>query len=1322
VGAAYYIGRPKTVNTSTVIYTGDTCTSGEIYTYTGTNLTKTEKTGNGTYAIVEDMTYDTVGNLLTKTVSAPAAPIAIAARTITDEYDTTKRFVIKKTDHQGFVTNFVYNTLGQVTKSTNYLGVISDFVFDSWGKLTQTTTTNVSATPLVTTISYAKLADGGYTTTSTNNTAAKSITQYDVLGRAVISTTKGFAVNSLISKQLVYDGLGRKLKESEPYFSAPSKWTSYEYDYLQRPTKVTASTGRIQTLSYSGLTTTSNDDGKTTTATVDALGNKTQTTDPGGTISFTYYANGQLKESNYEGHKVTIAIDGWGNKTAMNDPNAGTYTYAYDAFGQIINETTPKGATTNTYDNYGKLTKKKILGDGADYETDYAYNSFAQLTSETSKKAIGTPIDSFTYGFDSLHRLNTTTESNPSFSQTKTIVYDAYGRVVTATNATQELTTGLSSSVTTKNNYNAYNGIMDKMIDANDAVLWQLTGANEKMQSLTEALGNGVAITNAYSADNYFTSQKHAKNGINVLYNTYDFNSVKGTLNRRQNLALGMNETFGYDNLDRLVKWGNQSEVIWNCPFVSGTEGFEYTGEIGSVVNYTGKLKVTAQEAYYGTEKQLLSNVNVGKEINIKFDFTKVSGNTNIIAAVVERNPTNYSEIEYVLGVMSAATFETDYTVQQYQNVYLKFYLEEVDGYALPVNKSTTARIIDGDPVDIIPKAVFYIDNLVVNNLTVSSQTYDAKGRITKNNIGTYNYNTDLTTGIYKKKSISLDTEGNNYYTNLTKQTVTYTMFKSPITINESEKGATSFVYNSHLSRQTMTYGYQMPSGVYTKTKHYTDDGSVEILKTPTTITIRTYIGGDAYTAPLYVEKTKTIATGVIVDKKYYLHRDYLGSVIAISNDTGVAVERRQFDAWGNLAKLEQNGIAIALPANGTGAGLMMLDRGYTSHEHLAEVGLIQMNGRLYDPVLRTFLMPDNFIQQPENTQNYNRYAYVLNNPLMYTDPSGEIIPFLVAVAIGAAIAATTYTLTALLADVPFTVGGLAKATFIGAASAAVTFGIGSAAGNMFTHWVSSSWQQVARGAFQAIAHGTFQGGMTAISGGKFWSGFAAGALSSIASSAFSFDGNGTVQGKGWASSVRESGAGMIAFGTVSGGAGAALTGGNFWQGAVTGLVVSGLNHAFHQQPDPNKEMAKRLAKQYGGNASEIREWLNNHPFVVNEGVVSFEGIDGLSYDTNASNGNAPVMNKAFDKGFQMALKKGATYLIKKVVSGGGMLLNDGGLGKEPSPNNPNGFTPMGVANAQKSLLYYVFRPQGPMQNPSMSNGFNPYSGYSRFDTFYKVK
>jgi RHS repeat-associated protein len=71
-------------------------------------------------------------------------------------------------------------------------------------------------------------------------------------------------------------------------------------------------------------------------------------------------------------------------------------------------------------------------------------------------------------------------------------------------------------------------------------------------------------------------------------------------------------------------------------------------------------------------------------------------------------------------------------------------------------------------------------------------------------------------------------------------------------------------------------------------------------------------------------------------------------------------------------------------------SGLTILDRGYTGHEHLQSVGLIHMNGRLYDPKLHRFLQPDNFVQDASNTQNFNRYGYVLNNPLKYTDPSGE--------------------------------------------------------------------------------------------------------------------------------------------------------------------------------------------------------------------------------------------------------------------------------------------------------------------------------------------
>ncbi len=48
------------------------------------------------------------------------------------------------------------------------------------------------------------------------------------------------------------------------------------------------------------------------------------------------------------------------------------------------------------------------------------------------------------------------------------------------------------------------------------------------------------------------------------------------------------------------------------------------------------------------------------------------------------------------------------------------------------------------------------------------------------------------------------------------------------------------------------------------------------------------------------------------------------------------------------------------------------------------------MNGRIYDPTIGQFLSPDNHVQLPDASLGFNRYSYALNNPLVFTDPSGE--------------------------------------------------------------------------------------------------------------------------------------------------------------------------------------------------------------------------------------------------------------------------------------------------------------------------------------------
>ncbi|HEU4495600.1 MAG TPA: hypothetical protein VFR70_00970 [Flavobacterium sp.] len=130
----------------------------------------------------------------------------------------------------------------------------------------------------------------------------------------------------------------------------------------------------------------------------------------------------------------------------------------------------------------------------------------------------------------------------------------------------------------------------------------------------------------------------------------------------------------------------------------------------------------------------------------------------------------------------------------------------------------------------------------------------------------------------------------------------------------------------------------------------------------------------------------------------------------------------------------------------------------------------------------------------------------------------------------------------------------------MGAISGAATNGIGT--------YASTIPQLGSRIAIQALSHAFFQGTVSGVQGGNFWTGFASGAISSVVSSVW---GGGKMEKsntawKGLGGSWGHSDFGTIAFGTVSGGAGAALTGGNFWQGAATGLVVSTLNHAMHSE------------------------------------------------------------------------------------------------------------------------------------------------------------
>lgn len=350
-------------------------------------------------------------------------------------------------------------------------------------------------------------------------------------------------------------------------------------------------------------------------------------------------------------------------------------------------------------------------------------------------------------------------------------------------------------------------------------------------------------------------------------------------------------------------------------------------------------------------------------------------------------------------------------------------------------------------------------------------------------------------------------------------------------------------------------------------------------------ITTTYYIGGKAYekiTRPDASMETKhyigdfaiiteRIATGTTTRSTAYVLDDHLGSIDVLTDETGTVIEKMSFDAWGK--RREATWIAMANPYSFTS---LVTTRGFTGHEQIDSVGLVHMNGRVYDPELGRFISADPNVQDLSNTQALNRYTYVLNNPLSMTDPTGFFfgaifkaignfiskifkaiasafkallkIPLLRAAIqiIGCGIsgppgiaicAGVTGALTLLSGG---SIGDTLQAMAFTVASAGIWSGVGS---------FLEPLKALGVGTFTAIksaVHGVVGGALSMVQGGSFVDGFvanAAGAAAGVMSeSVFGPAGTGGAQGF----------FGRTAAAAIAGGTTSILTGGKFSNAAIT--------------------------------------------------------------------------------------------------------------------------------------------------------------------------
>ena len=262
------------------------------------------------------------------------------------------------------------------------------------------------------------------------------------------------------------------------------------------------------------------------------------------------------------------------------------------------------------------------------------------------------------------------------------------------------------------------------------------------------------------------------------------------------------------------------------------------------------------------------------------------------------------------------------------------------------------------------------------------SITYDVKGNIlTKTDAGTYQY-----TNTAKPYAVTALAPASNSVP-LRAQTVTYTSLQRPATITENGYTAT-FTYDDEGNRMKEVITHN--SAAYL-TKYYIG-GIYEKETNTSNTTERLYLEGDYYSAPMVLTKT---GTGSWTLRN--ILRDYQGSILKVTNSAGTTTNGEySYDAWGRM----RNPSTWAVYAVGSEPSLY-LGRGYTGHEHLPMFGLVNMNARLYDPVLGRFLAPDPYVQASDFSQSYNRYGYCMNNPMKYVDEDGEFLHIVIGAILG---------------------------------------------------------------------------------------------------------------------------------------------------------------------------------------------------------------------------------------------------------------------------------------------------------------------------------
>ncbi len=656
------------------------------------------------------------------------------------------------------------------------------------------------------------------------------------------------------------------------------------------------------------------------------------------------------------GNEWNQSVDTLGRVTSITTPLGRKTLYTYEGSNPHPSSVTrPSGAKKTISFNATNHPTTVTLADGSVYKTSYdSKGNILDVTNPSGKKSITT-----TYNANS-QPLSVANANN----DTVTFTYNTYSQIATMTDAMGNKTSYSYDLL----------GNLSKVVNAQNSEITYVYDAAGRLISLTDPAGN----TTTYEYDDFARLSKVTRPSSRVI--SYTYNSANQVT--KVSDSAGRDVTYTYDGMNRITKITSGSSYISYLYNAEGQITRAYDSSSGQYVYYAydadGKLTQEKQnnqavDYTYDLDGYLATISAKGTTVtytrNKVGEITSVSDGENTFNFTYDANGMRKT-VTYPNGLQASSSYDDALRLSALDDgVHSATYTYNKNGMLTQKTVDAATTQYDYDEVGRVTQAGG--ENFtysVAGNIQNNSSVYDTKtNQLTSN--ATYNYEYDAF-GNLVKKTDKVTGDYKVYTWNAWSKLTKVESFSSDnVSVKKIE-----FTYGPMGRRLSKNVDGVIEKYLYAGMK------MVAIMNNYSTLKY-SFMYDDSIDKPLSI-------VDVDAGNSYYYHRDYLGSVVALSDADKNIVESYTYDAYGKT--LKSASVATGNPF------------AFTSRE-MDDEDLYFYRARYYDPTTGRFLSED---PMGFHASDFNFYRYVLNNPVNFVDPFGYgFFEFIGYVAAGAGIA-----------------------------------------------------------------------------------------------------------------------------------------------------------------------------------------------------------------------------------------------------------------------------------------------------------------------------